>query len=79
MINLWLLAYRAYYRNDIKPYIAVDVAIFDIVVNGQTETLQLSIVDSLFRISIEAVSAGLDFNEYYFLAVGCYDVDIAPT
>ena len=78
MINLWLLTYCSYYRDDVEPYIAVDAVTLYVVVDGQTETLQLAVVYCFFRVSIETVASGLDFNEHDFLSIGSYDVDIAP-
>ena len=77
MINLGLLAYRTYYRDDIEPDIAVDVAILDVVVDGQTETLQFTIVDGLFGSAIQTIAASLDFDENDFCAVGSHNVDVA--
>ena len=45
MINLGLLANCTYYRYYVEPYIAVDATILNIVVDGQTETLQFTIVN----------------------------------
>ena len=49
MIDFGLSAYHAYYRDDVEPYLTVDAAKLDVVVDGQTKALQLAVINSLFR------------------------------
>jgi hypothetical protein len=79
VFNFGLTANHTNNGNDIEPDIAENVAILDVVVDGQLETLQLTIIDGLLGIAEEAVAAGFDFDEYHFVSVGGDDVDIAPT
>lgn len=78
MINFRLSAYHPHYGDDVEPYLAVDMAIFDVVVDGLTEALQLTVIDGFFGSAEESVATGLYLDKHHFVAVSGDDVDI-PT
>ena len=77
MIYFWLLTNHPHYRNDIKPNIEVNAPILDVVVDCQTQTLQLTIINSFFWIAEETVTTCLYLNKYNIFTISSYDVNVA--
>ena len=69
MFNSWRVVFRPHHGDDVKTDFQIYMLIFDKVVGSLLKMNNLLVVNSHFRISIQAVASGFHFNNNECLTI----------